>query len=332
MSPEQALARPLDRRSDIFAAGIVLWEALSGHRLFRAPDSSDLGPLLKVLHTRVRPPSELRDGISPELDAIVLRALARDPSRRFGSARDFALALEQAVPGASTSVVASALSTICGERGIRRTQLLMALRAALACNTGHATDLTGCRTAPPESKLCPSDGPGRAEETTPTTLEGHDDPDLRVSDLKGAFVVSAGAPPLRRERRSLLWALVPLAALSFLGLFAARSAGERYPGGPSNVITNKSLGGDLIEEKRELVASRSAALPESQAIPAPEVAPAPRPSQVASRPRSRALSAKSKRTRRTSTSTTPSVQVEVDCSTPTYVDAEGIRHFRSECL
>jgi eukaryotic-like serine/threonine-protein kinase len=331
MSPEQSLARPLDRRSDIFAAGIVLWEALSGHRLFRAPDSSGLGPLLKVLHTRPRPPSELREGISPELDAIVLRALAHDPSRRFGSARDFALALEQAVPGASASVVANALSAICGERSIRRTQLLTALRASLASDTSPASDLAGCGTAAPDSKPVVPDVPGRAEEATPTTLEGRDDPELRASDLKGTFVLSAGTPPLRPERRSLGWALVPLAALSVLALFAARSAVEPDPGGPSNIPT-KSLAGGLIEPKRALVASRSAALPPAQPTPLAEVAPVPRSSDASSPPRSRALATKSTRTQRTRTSATPSVRAEVNCASPSYVDAEGIRHFKSECL
>jgi serine/threonine-protein kinase len=332
MSPEQALARPLDRRSDIFAAGIVLWEALSGQRLFRAPDSSGLGPLLNVLQTRVRPPSELREGVSPELDAIVLRALAHDPSKRFGSARDFALALEQAVAGASASVIASTLSAVCGERGLRRTQLLAALRAGLVRSTCQAGDVTE-RGPALDSHPCAPDGPGSAAGTTAATLERADDPDLRTRDFKDVFVMSAGTPPMRRGHRSLVWALLSLTALSFLCVLAARSAVDTDAG-----------------------VTRSAALLPTQAVPMPEVAPAARHSEKAvqgvklqtseatdtaseaarvvgpSRQRSRGLVAKGKRTRPTSTRATSSVQVEANCSTPTYVDAEGIRHFKPECL
>jgi serine/threonine protein kinase len=331
MSPEQALARPLDRRSDIFAAGIVLWEALTGHRLFRAPDTSGLGPLLNVLHTRPRPPRELREEISPELDAIVLRALAHDPGRRFGSARDFALALEQAVPGASASVIANALSVICGGRSISRAQLLMALRASLARDTCQPSDLAERLAPGPESTPCAPDGQGRDTETTPPTLGGWDDPDLRTRDLKDVFVSSANPPPPRRGRRLPVRVLLPLAALSFLAALATRFAVDTDRGAPAK-LTTRSLKGEPVEQKRAAVVSGSAPLRPTQAASLPEVAPAPRLSDVSSRHGSRGLAAKARRTRLTTTRPTPTAPAVANCSTPTYVDAEGIRHFRSECL
>jgi serine/threonine-protein kinase len=112
MSPEQATGQTVDRRTDVFAAGVVLWEAVTGQRLFRSPGAPESAALKNVLEKRVPPPTELRADVSPALERIMLRALERDPTRRFGSARDFALALEEAVPHASLSVVASGVVQI----------------------------------------------------------------------------------------------------------------------------------------------------------------------------------------------------------------------------
>jgi hypothetical protein len=93
MSPEQAAGRPVDARADIFAAGIVLHELLTGRRLFKG--DSDLDTLKKVSETHVAPPSYANPRVPPELDAIVLRALAREPADRFQSAREMSEAISQ---------------------------------------------------------------------------------------------------------------------------------------------------------------------------------------------------------------------------------------------
>jgi serine/threonine-protein kinase len=80
MSPEMARGAPVDRRSDVFALGVVLHEMLTGERLFGA--RSELAALEKVTAAEVRPPSEWNPAVPPGLDAIVLRALSRDPPDR----------------------------------------------------------------------------------------------------------------------------------------------------------------------------------------------------------------------------------------------------------
>ena len=91
LSPEQARARPVDHRADIFACGAVLYEMLTGQRAFRGESPADTIAL--VLH---RPPSELFFGadVAPGLAAAVRRCLEQEPGRRFQSAHDLALALE----------------------------------------------------------------------------------------------------------------------------------------------------------------------------------------------------------------------------------------------
>ena len=86
MSPEQVRGLPIDRRSDIFAVGIVLYELLTGERLFIG--ESDFSTLEKVRNVEIMPPSSYNKKIPPELEKLVLKALARDPEDRYQNAID----------------------------------------------------------------------------------------------------------------------------------------------------------------------------------------------------------------------------------------------------
>lgn len=91
MSPEQAEGVEIDSRSDIFSAGIVLWEMLASQRLFKKKSNSDT--VMAVKEMSVLPPSHFRNDIQSELDAIVQRALKRDSADRYQSAHDMGLDL-----------------------------------------------------------------------------------------------------------------------------------------------------------------------------------------------------------------------------------------------
>jgi serine/threonine-protein kinase len=93
MSPEQVNRLPVDRRADVFAAGIVVHEMLSGRRLFAAP--TELETLRRVDACEVAPPSVYNPAVSIGLDGVVLKALSRDPADRFDSGDDLAAALMQ---------------------------------------------------------------------------------------------------------------------------------------------------------------------------------------------------------------------------------------------
>jgi hypothetical protein len=86
MSPEQVRGLPIDRRSDIFAVGIVLYELLTGERLFIG--ESDFSTLEKVRNVEIVPPSSYNKKIPQELERVVLKALARDPEDRYANAID----------------------------------------------------------------------------------------------------------------------------------------------------------------------------------------------------------------------------------------------------
>jgi serine/threonine-protein kinase len=86
LSPEAAMGESVDHRTDIFAIGIMLWEMLAGRRLFLG--ESDLDTVRQVQAARIPSIAQLNSEVTPELERIVLKALARDPNQRYQSARD----------------------------------------------------------------------------------------------------------------------------------------------------------------------------------------------------------------------------------------------------
>jgi serine/threonine protein kinase len=93
MAPERIRREPIDGRSDLFSLGVVLWEMLAGRRLFRG--NADVDTLQNVLEAEVPRPSSLRPDVSPELDAIAMRALERDPAKRYPTGQAMAEELEE---------------------------------------------------------------------------------------------------------------------------------------------------------------------------------------------------------------------------------------------
>jgi serine/threonine-protein kinase len=91
MSPEQ-LEGKIDRSADVFAFGVVLWELLTGRRLFAA--DTDEETVRRVAQLELKPPSKFNDEVPRALDAIVMKALARDPAQRYASACELLAALE----------------------------------------------------------------------------------------------------------------------------------------------------------------------------------------------------------------------------------------------
>ena len=92
MPPEQVLGREVDHRADIFSAGVVLWEVLTGRPLFLR--SNEAATLYAIMNAPIPAPSKLRADVPAQLDKIVGRALARSPEDRYDSAEEMAAALD----------------------------------------------------------------------------------------------------------------------------------------------------------------------------------------------------------------------------------------------
>jgi eukaryotic-like serine/threonine-protein kinase len=113
MSPEQVKSQRVTRRSDVFSAGIVLWDVLTGRQLFRR--NEDVATINAVLSQQIVAPSSLASHLPRALDAVVLKALERDPERRFQTAAEFAEALEQlSLERATNRMVAAYVQTSLG--------------------------------------------------------------------------------------------------------------------------------------------------------------------------------------------------------------------------
>ncbi len=97
MSPEQIRGMPLDARTDVFSAGIILHEMLTTEKLFRG--DTEFALMEKVRKAEVPPPSNYNRRVTPELDAISLRALSRDVADRYQSAQQLAADLDALIAG-----------------------------------------------------------------------------------------------------------------------------------------------------------------------------------------------------------------------------------------
>lgn len=154
MPPEQVLGREVDQRADIFSAGVVLWEILTGRPLFLR--SNEAATLYAIMNAPISPPSKLRADVPPELDRIVLRALARSPGDRYASAEDMAGALDDVLtrmPRFDARVVAGKLEELFGstraeaKRSIAQTRsltrnisLVMKLRSEVRADLAERLD------------------------------------------------------------------------------------------------------------------------------------------------------------------------------------------------
>jgi eukaryotic-like serine/threonine-protein kinase len=118
MAPEQAGGEEeVDRRADVFSAGVVLWEALAFRRLFKA--SNEAATLTRVLTETIVPPNEINPEVPEVISRVCMKALERDLNRRYVSCAEFADALERAAKSvgalASTREVAAFVLDVVGE-------------------------------------------------------------------------------------------------------------------------------------------------------------------------------------------------------------------------
>jgi len=201
MAPERVRDQPFDARSDIYSLGVVLWELLTGRRLFRG--ATDVETFKNVLEMEVRAPSALRPEVPASLDAVVARALARDPDERFGTAQAMLDALEPIL--AETKYQSRMVSELLDElygKGVHSSQL------ALACVT-------------PELLASVSEG---SSNSSPARTGSAESPAPAAAANSSLGFAPTAAPEARSRRAPLGWsaAVVGAALAATIALIATR--------------------------------------------------------------------------------------------------------------
>jgi serine/threonine-protein kinase len=178
MSPEQTSGEHVDRRSDIFSTGIVLWEALAARRLFKGDTDAEV--LRNLLQQPVPKLTEIADVFPPALDGILHRALARNVEERYGTAAEFAEALEAAgatIGVASTRAVADYIRKLAGSKVAQIQEQVRALGSM----------------PQPVPRPVPSPSPDNTTEHEAVTV-ALSDTDTAVRIARGSLVIPTNAP------------------------------------------------------------------------------------------------------------------------------------------
>ncbi|MES1157563.1 MAG: serine/threonine-protein kinase, partial [Haliangium ochraceum] len=161
MAPEAISGKELDSRSDIFSAGVIAHELLTARPLFAS--KNEYQTLINVQRSDILPPSAFNQAVPPELDAIVLKAVASEPQDRFQDAEAFAVALERAVDVASPHLVKTWFEPIASRELSERARLIQRINKRFA----HPTPQPGAlrmsfptaADAAPETRVRPLERP-----------------------------------------------------------------------------------------------------------------------------------------------------------------------------
>lgn len=293
MSPEQVQSQGVDARTDIFAAGVVLWEALTGKRLFFAPDPRDTVKLL--LNSTIAAPSEIVPSLPRELDRVVLKALARDPDKRFDSAHDFAEALRKAASEGSRRAVSDWVARVAKDSLSRRLDMLETLEASAI----HAQ-------ADAVLSIVTSSSPFHAPPAAEST----------VTQTSSTRAISGMGRRSRAQRlRPLGAALIGIAAV----VLAWLAVGRHSPAPMASEAPKKAAAAAPLPDRSS--APTSATSPPSLEVESIPLAP-PSGEPIKRSPNKP----------KPVVATEPHRSREKSCSPPYRIDASGVRRVKLECL
>jgi serine/threonine-protein kinase len=295
MAPEQLNGLKIDRRVDVYASGVVLWETLTRRRLFTGESEGEI--VTKVVTSNIDAPSKYAPSVPPALDAIALKALRRDPAERYQTARDMARDLEDAVAVASATRVAEWVE------GLAHEVLAVRARSVAQIESESGSDRIG------------ADEPTKADVSGPVT-----------SGLSGVSSISVSTNAMRKQ-------LAPAshkARWIVLGLIAAASTVFVVTRLPRNHVAPSTT----QSTAPSIAMTASATTSEPVASEVPSAKPAPTATATA-RKTITATTTTTTHAAVTATATTaapqPTASAEPKCTVTSYLDESGIKHFKQEC-
>lgn len=347
MSPEQLRLLPVDRGCDLFSAGIILWEMLTGKPLFNAEEPA--AAVAQMLEFAPVAPSKYVD-LPPGFDAIALKALAVDREQRYATAREMARALEDVCVPAGALEVSEWVARLAGKHLARRAEWISDVECMSLAELTQSRPVERPRTT---TEVLPADAPQvGAEPSKPEPILVEESP-RAISQTQSLVVTSSRSPPPTGSSRTswfrplLLAGLALLGATAAVGLVLRTSAPIRTVGASLAApapIHSHGAGSPLTDAPSAPFGGAPPLQSEPTVLEQPEPAVAPAGTEAAAQfaPRSDAsskhpsssagvLPAKSNGDRKARASTSAK-SAPADCTTPYTIDAQGIKRFRPECF
>jgi serine/threonine-protein kinase len=247
MSPEQCTGGPIDRRSDVFALGIVLYELATTTRLFKA--TNEVAVMDAIVKGRAPLPRVRRPDLPNELAMIIMRALATDPERRYQTADELRVALDRFAEGAglatSAAAVASVLKKMFGERPEPWLDLANArLDTKSSWTELPVMDTGGHRIS--ELALATGRMPVHARsDTTPPMIAAMQVAASPAAAPRGAEAspeAPAVVPPRQRVPKKLVMIAAPLFAVAVAGVAVVAASGGGGAAGTASVAAGAAAG------------------------------------------------------------------------------------------
>jgi serine/threonine-protein kinase len=293
MPPEQLSGGFVSRQSDIYAASVVLWEALTARRLFDGETEAIV--LVRAIEGKIDAPSTFNPAIDAATDAVVMRGLARDPEARFATARDMALAMEQTIGLASPYEVGEWVESVAAEEIARRARSIAEIESA--------------------SMSAPTSSPRIGLAPTPA-----EPPHSQVSSISVSRpAISTSMTPKGKRATRVFGAVAALLAVAgvVLGALALEDSGGMHAGVPN----------ELAHERRGIAILKP---PSSGSKAGHELASQLEPTRT---PTVRNPPPPIVTTTRTPTPPRPPTAPAVSCDPPYTIDpATGRKKYKLECL
>ena len=344
IAPEQLRGAPATRQSDIYAAGVLLWELLTGERLFSADNEGAL--LTKVLEGKVNKPSTFVPGRMDEtmalsmqlsldlLDDITMSGLNPDPARRYATAREMAVAIERAVPPATASEVSDWVEATARDVLLRRADLV----AEIESSPSVLPSLSELRVATEASRHAPPD----LAATRPDFDDHRAPPDQVTSQMSSISVARSRSDRSPQPSRAGLVVAVTvmclvIAVVGTAVVLRARTLRSQAtaavahdtvgppPGAPATPLDDP--GAPAAAPAASSAAPLAIAIASASASAPPASGPSGAPSAHAAPPPAGAA-ARQTRPR----SSRPASVPPPDCNPPYTWDAEGRKHFKPNCI
>jgi serine/threonine-protein kinase len=257
MSPEQLRGHPVDRQTDVYAAAVCLWETIAGRKLFKGDNEGSV--LEQVLFGAIDPPSRWAPNVPPAIDALVMRGLERDKTKRFATAREFAMAIERTLPPALASDTGDWVEQVAG--------------TVLHERAKHVAEIESVTDSVPSAGLTEVmsglDAASSAVPSAPTSgnIGG-------ISSQVSSISVAASENPFQHDRRKQIPLFIGLGALTLSILIMAivigvtrHGAVAATPAPPPEIVTVVAAPPQTTQPTEPAVAETQATQPTASAAP-----------------------------------------------------------------